>query len=81
MTNTIWCLFSVANMYDQPGNNLEYWWLIKPFSVELAKALSKCTGAEIDPYSFDVQSLVAGKSIDIGNAEYRLESVAEGEVL
>lgn len=32
----IWCLFSIANDYDQPYSNLEAWWVKKPDFAELA---------------------------------------------
>jgi hypothetical protein len=35
----IWCLFSIANEYDQPKNNLAAWWLKKPTFEQLAEAM------------------------------------------
>jgi len=39
MRKSIWVLFSIANEYDQPDNNLEAWWFFKPSFTELAKGL------------------------------------------
>lgn len=35
----IWCLFSIANDYDQPNDNLVMWWTNEPTFEQLARAV------------------------------------------
>jgi len=69
----IWCLFSIANEYDQPDNNLEAWFLSKPDF----KSLNKVLGFNKSKAKLVGDLLRHGRCKDIGSADYRLEEVEE----
>ena len=76
MKKRIWCLFTSANDYDQPNNNLQAWWSEKP-SLEDLEKVEVCKGA-IRPV---LDGILAGATIRLQNYfDTRLEEVAEGEV-
>ncbi len=72
---SIFCLFSIANDYDQPPNNLECFWTTKPTIEQVAR------GLEIDfPCYSDVDTLAVitiwkGEKARISNVDYRIESI------
>jgi len=72
----IWCLFSIANDYDQPRNNLVTWWQKKPSLEALAKTLCHKLGTD-DATTVAVVHVWSGKEARIGDTDYRLEDVAE----
>lgn len=80
---SIWCLFSVANMYDQPEHNLVAWWGEKP-SLEvlaplvigpLAKAPDDQVVALVDIWRGGKEGAV------VCDTRYHLGTVAEGRAL
>lgn len=77
----IWCLFAVDNNYDQPPNNLVYWWQEKPSIEKLAKHLAQPLDRVRDEVLVNVIDIWRGKQTVLGTCEtaYRLQEVAEGE--
>lgn len=77
--NKIWCLFSVANMYDQPNNNLVCWFEKKPSIEKLAQTL----GATLqgDDTILSIVNISQGKKSRLFGADYRLEEVGELKIL
>lgn len=77
----IWCLFSIANDYDQPENNLERWWITKPSLEQLFRTLliepSKATDWQI----VAATRVWAGEPQTIGEYHYRLVEVEEGKAV
>ncbi len=75
----IWCLFSVANDYDQPDNNLVRWWAEKPTIETLAKFLATPLASAQDDQIVAVVTIWGGKParISANDTMYRLEEVAE----
>lgn len=65
--DTVWCLFSIANNYDQPRNNLEKVWATKP------------TFKEFSEESEDIEwskKLYAGEKVeDWNHTQYRFEEI------
>lgn len=81
--NTIWCLFSVDNNYDQPDNNLVRFWYNKPSIETLAKfmacPLDKATDEDITRVvQLWTGERVTGFSYDT-TCQYRLQAVTEGK--
>jgi len=76
---TIWCLFSIANEYDQPANNLVAWFKEKP-SIELT---AKCVGVNLsdDETIVSIAKIWQGKEARVGQTDYRLQKVKEKEIL
>ena len=68
----IWCLFHIENDYNQPKNNLIFWWSHKPTAQNIASSIS------VDLKHPDgmerVQDILNGKE----NDGYRIEEVEEG---
>lgn len=81
--NTIWCLFSVANNYDQPNNNLERWWSAKPTIEALAKYLSCPMDKAKDEDIVAIVAIWQGKPTEMrllgDQVQYRLQEVGEAE--
>jgi hypothetical protein len=69
----IWCLFSIANNYDQPDNNLIAWWSEKP-SAEILSILLECSKSL-------VTHLLDGSHERLGETIYRLQEVEEGKTI
>lgn len=67
---TIWVLFSVANEYNQPENNLEAWWFQKPTEEQLMAHVSTKSKA---------RDLFAGHIVR-NYATYRLRELYEGVI-
>ena len=76
MSNKIWALFSIANEYDQPENNLEAWWYEKPTFNMIAK-LFNITVDKKRGNSF-IGKLLKGQEIREGWYNYRLREIEEG---
>ena len=71
--NKIYCLFSVANMYDQPPCNLLAWWSNPPTVEDLIGVLGKYHKKE------NLIKLALGEDYDIvGDISYSVDCVAEG---
>jgi len=81
----IWCLFSIENNYDQPDNNLECWWQIKPSIDTLSKAINGRPLGELtnDETILNTCKIFSGSQVQItsGETAYRLEKVEEGKIL
>ena len=76
---TIWCLFSVDNLYDQPPNNLVAWWSEKPTLFSLAKTLKMSFPSERDRDTLFVVNVWQGTATATYGTEYRLEEVEEND--
>lgn len=77
----IWCLFSIANEYDQPQHNLEAWWTVKPDFDALYIVL----GLDREDWDFKknvkkLGSIVDGDEVRIWETDYRLREIEEGKV-
>jgi hypothetical protein len=76
--NKIWVVFSIANEYDQPTNNLVAWWGEKPAIDKLALALDidfdRTKGSPV------LGKLLTGKEVRYSGCDYRLEEIEEGIV-
>lgn len=72
----IWCLFSIANNYDQPDNNLVVWWVNKPNFKTLTLALGR-----IDTADKDIGQILRGNEMSLDGYLYRLKEVEEGLTL
>lgn len=67
--DSIWCLFSIENNYDQPDNNLVMWWATKP-SLDTVIFIP---GRQFD--SQDARRLLNGEQVRHGNYDYRIREV------
>ena len=80
----IWCLFSIENLYDQPGNNLVTWWVNKPDNKQLIKAISSMV-IKIEDEELLVKQLHSGDEVRVsigtfGGYDFRLKEIEEGIV-
>jgi len=73
--NTIWCLFSVANEYDQPEHNLETFYFEKPNKGDIMKFL-RCNEVEAEALLRSERTRIKGDYTD-----YYLEEVESGNKL
>lgn len=76
---TIWCLFSIANNYDQPENNLEAWWFNKPNTEEIAKIIGIVYDKEKG--CKEAGMILNGRSVRWVGCDWRLEEVYEGKIV
>jgi len=80
----IWCLFSEANNYDQPRNNLVAWWQEKPTIEALAKYMACPLDKADSDQILTVAMLWRGDEIQgfphNEQTRYRLELHGEGGV-
>ena len=70
MSEKIWVLLSIDNLYDQPENNLVAWWRTKPDAKQLQNILH-----------YDKEYIVPilnGISVRLSETDYRLEELSEG---
>lgn len=83
MSNTIWCLFSVENGYDQPDNNLVLWWSTRPSLEILVAFFAKLMDEAFDEDIVKVVAIWQGHRTALypGGTGYRLEEVNEGSWL
>jgi hypothetical protein len=74
----IWVLFSIANDYNQPENNVVAWWASKPTIQQLASIV----GIVFDEKkgSVTLGKILRGEEIRFGNSDYRLRKITEGRV-
>lgn len=71
--NKIYCLFSVANLYDQPPHNLVAWWSNPPTVKDLIGVLGDYHNEE------DLIKLALGEEYNIiGDVRYSVVCVVEG---
>lgn len=75
----IWCLFSIANDYNQPDHNLECWWSKKPDCEQISKVIGRVYSREEG--SPNAGKILKGQEVRVGGADYRLKQVSEGEML
>jgi hypothetical protein len=78
MRKSIWVLFSIANEYDQPDNNLEAWWFFKPSFTELAKGL--VMEVDIKKGNSYIGKILKGEKVRMGEYDYRLREIEEGKI-
>ena len=71
----IWYLFSIANDYNQPSNNLEAWWSNKPDFFNLTKILN--IDADSDKGNTKIGKILKGEEVRINGYDYRLEEIEE----
>lgn len=76
---TIYCLFSIANDYNQPVNNLEVWWKSKPSFETVLTAIGGSFTK--DDTLMATAKLLMGESATLNHVEYRIETVEEGILL
>ena len=69
----VWILFSVANEYNQPENDLVAWWSEKPKIPDLLNVVGLSQSTVIG-------LLLEGIDIGIGEATFRLRQIKEGKV-
>lgn len=74
--NKIWCLFSIANNYDQPEHNLVGWFKEKP-SIEKLLRYFRVDNTD-DNAIIAIVRLFQGDEVSIGDMSYRFEEVKEG---
>ena len=79
MKDTIYCLFSIDNEYDQPDYNLVAWFQEKPSIEQIAKTL----GHELkeDTIIVAIAKIWQGQEARINQTNYRFVKVKEGQVL
>jgi len=71
--NTIWCLFSIANDYNQPEHNLECWWATKPDIDKISETVL---------YNDTVlNTLLINNFVKVSGCSYYLKEVNEAEKL
>jgi hypothetical protein len=76
---TIWCLFSIANDYNQPKNNLECFWASEPSIQDIAKAIG--VDFKGDDNILGIVGIYQGESKRFFGADYRIEQVQSNNVL
>lgn len=81
MKNTIYCLFSIENDYNQPNNNLVSFWLTKPSLENLAKSLNFTFPTKDDEITIKLVHLWQGKEIRLNNKDYRIQEIKEMQIL
>lgn len=74
--NKIYCLFSVANLYDQPPHNLVAWWSNQPTVKDLIGVLGDYHNEE------DLIKLALGEDYDIKwEKTYHISCIEEAQKL
>ena len=76
----IWALFSISNDYDQPNNNLEYWWTEKPTIEQVGTAMEKPINNVNDETIVKIVGVWQGQEIDFCGMSYRIEELCPGKV-
>ncbi|KGM36177.1 hypothetical protein [Inquilinus limosus] len=82
---TIWALTSVANLYDQPPNNLVAWWSEKPTLDQVCDALGMGKfPPQTDQAVLQVVNIWSGKTerigSDISGTDFSLSEIKEGKL-
>ena len=77
----IWVLFSIANEYDQPENNLLAWWFNKPTIEMIGDVLE--IKFDIKKGNKDLGKIWKGEEIQLTTdyGLYRLEEIEEGKYI
>lgn len=76
---TIWCLFSISNLYDQPDFNLEMWWKERPSIEMLCKAIGFTSMEDIpDDSLVAIVGVFKGETKTVDNVSYYIQEVVEG---
>lgn len=91
---SIWCLFCIEGLYDQPFYNLFTWWSSKPTANQIKDAIdstirrfNKESNYGLDPIYDKLISIDDAKRIEQGeeirheSVDYRLQEVNECEIL
>lgn len=75
---TVWCLFGIDNLYDQPRNNLYLIWNNKP----IVEVIESCL-PDIKNWSKheDLVNLYNGLPVRVGETTYRIEEIEIGKLL
>lgn len=68
--NKIWCIFSVANNYDQPKYNLEIAFSEKPTYKQLKKY-----------FNSEIAEVINKDAVRFSDVDYRLEEIEIGRRL
>lgn len=82
--NKIWCMFSVANLHDQPGNNLVAWWPQKPSLGQVSSTLGyQFENIKDDNLVLTIVKIWQGESVRVkrDDTDYWVEEVVEGKKL
>lgn len=74
-------LFSIANEYNQPSNNLVCLYDKQPSFDELAKVLNTSFPCVKEEDTILITKLWQGKEIKWGTTEYRLETITFNTVI
>lgn len=75
----IWCLFSVANEYNQPKNNLVSFWAKKPSFNTLLCAFGSSVEKANDDLLLGAAALIKGEEYKDGSLTcFRLVQITEG---
>lgn len=75
----IYCLFSIANDYDQPDNNLLGFWFEKPSIDEISKVLAIQFPNRNDEITLKMVNIWKGDIINIDNCEYRVQKIYDNQ--
>ncbi len=81
---TVWCLFSVENLHEQPNNNLVALWFERPSIETLARHFHYSLSEANDETVLKLVAIWQGKGArlpPLGETDYRLQEVTEGEKL
>jgi hypothetical protein len=73
----IWVLYSIANDYDQPSNNLEAWWKEKPTFVMLVEILE--INFDSDKGDSPIGRIMKGDEVRLNDVDWRLREIEEGK--
>lgn len=76
----IWCLFSIANDYSQPSNNLECFWVNRPTLIDLYIWYNNGT-RKTEEVTNLLERIVNGKRVRMMDSDYRIQEVKQGEKL
>ena len=69
----MYLLFSIANNYNQPSNNLECIWEERPTIERIAKFIGHSFPSNSDETTLCLVNLWNGKRVNLGDYEYRIE--------
>lgn len=73
----IWCVFSIANNYDQPDNNLVGWFQQKPTIHRLAEFMKINFATADQEQILFITGLWQGHSVKYNDTTFNLEEVGE----
>lgn len=75
----IYCLFSVANLYDQPDHNLVVWWKYRPSFEKVLAAIGGDMSREDSILA--AAALLSNRKCVYSDTHYELQCVEEGKYL